>query len=153
VEERQAANIALVPSGRGVAVGDKAEEAFRNGQDRYDLRLVRPFAHPRMIVSDVDAAELMTQYFMVKIAMASRFRRWFGFTFAPTRPLVILHPLRHFDDGLTKSEMAQLQQIVPPSRATETLIWTGPELSDDDILNRRMPSDGWVGPRPSWEKT
>jgi rod shape-determining protein MreB len=105
-----------------VAVGQSAQAALVSEPG---LQLVRPFAHPRSLLSDFVIAELLLKAFIYEL----RGMRWFQLA-----PQIVMHPLGEIEGGLTQIECRALRDLGLGAGASEVLLWQGRSLSDAELL-------------------
>jgi len=129
------APLTAIKKGRVVAAGAEAE---RQSQDQPDpaIEFVNPFNHPRVIISDVDAAFALFRHVLVKAINRKTL----------IRPRVIVHPLQaeSIAGGLTQVELRVLREASLSAGAREIFIWTGPELTREQIKTLSFPPEGKV---------
>jgi rod shape-determining protein MreB len=111
--------------------------------------LCQPFYHPRLLVSDYYAAQVILDFAIrttCKSVLALEQRERF-------RPFFIIHPTVQYEDGLTRMEFHILRELGHDLRASRTYIWTGKRLlTDDEILSGQFPYNGWNGKAPWWQQ-
>lgn len=105
---------------RVLAVGPEARIAAANS----GAQLVNPFAHPRSLISDFDAAEAILRVYM---------RRALTRPFWLLAPTIILHPLGSPEGGFTQVELRAFRELGLALGGSAAFVWTGEELSDDEI--------------------
>ena len=104
------------------AVGRVAEQAAQSSA----CRLVNGFDHPRVLVSDFAiATETLKGFLQLLYA-----KRWFVL-----KPKIVLHPLDEFEGGLTTLEWRLLEELCMAAGARDVVLWSGPELSAEQILS------------------
>jgi len=96
-------------------------------------RLVRPFAHPRSMVSDFLSAELLLKA-MVKQSV--------GKGFLAVSPAAVMHPMGSPEGGFTTVELRAFRELVLGAGAFRVQVWTGRPLTDDELRSRSFPTSG-----------
>jgi len=92
---------------------------------------IRPFAHPRSIVSDFHSAEHLLKYLVAKLLRRSWFR---------PSPSIVIHPLADVEGGYTQVELRALQELAVTCGAWKADVWVGRRLSDADVLTHKFPT-------------
>jgi len=99
------------------------------------IKVIKPFAHPRSMVSDFSAAEQLLKAFLHRILRKS--------FFSPS-PKVIMHLLGDPAGGFTQVEVRAFHEMALGAGASKVVIWQGPQLSDQELRSGQFPSDGSV---------
>ncbi len=89
-------------------------------------RSINPFDHPRLVVSDYDAAEKVLAHAIREIAGAAWFR---------PSPVIVVHPLDKLDGGLSPLEERALLELAESAGAGSAHIWLGRQLSDQEVID------------------
>ena len=97
--------------------------------------VVNPFAHPRSLVSDFTAAEQLLKLFV---------RRLVGKAWFSPSPRVVIHPLGEPDGGFTQVERRALREMALGSGAAEVVVWTGRELTNQEVAEGIFPAGGFA---------
>ena len=139
-EDRPLVAITHKPDKSIFAVGELAE---REAKLNPALELHNGFLHPRTIIADFTIAERTLQYFLNQVSSN---------TFIRPAPVLILHVTDEWEGGLTGIEVRALQELATGAGARESHIWTGRELTDQEIRTRHFPGDNWLPQRPTWVK-
>lgn len=129
----EVADLALGQQGgkpRVLAVGAQAQMA---AAAEPGARLVRPFAHPRTLVSDFISAELLLRT-LVKQSLGKRL--------LAISPMVVMHPMGSPEGGFTAVERRAFRELGLGAGALEVQVWTGRPLTDEELRSRRFPADG-----------
>ena len=130
----EAAELALGQQSGGkqrvLAVGAQAPMAAAAERG---ARLIRPFAHPRSLVSDFISAELLLRT-LVKQSLGKRL--------LAVSPMVVMHPMGSPEGGFTAVERRAFRELGLGAGALEVQVWTGRPLTDDELRSRRFPADG-----------
>lgn len=112
--------IAPAPTGEILAVGPQARlAAVAEG-----AKLVNPFAHPRSLISDFTAAEAILRFYLRRILPKS----WLSLA-----PIIILHPRGSPEGDFTPIDLRAFRELGLGAGGSGSFVWTGPELSDDEI--------------------
>lgn len=129
----EVAEIALTEQGRKARVLAVGAQAGMAAAAVPGARLIRPFAHPRTLVSDFSSAELLLQA-MVKQSV--------GKGFLAVSPAAVMHPMGSPEGGFTAVEFRAFRELALGAGAFRVQVWTGRPLTDDELRSRRFPSDG-----------
>ena len=114
-----------------VAVGEAALTASAAGP----VRIVYPFKHPRTILADFTAGEVVLKGFLRKLFNGQLFAQ---------SPVLVLHPRVDPEGGFTQIEIRALQELAIAAGAAKVIVWKGRELLDPELLELRFPSSGEV---------
>lgn len=95
--------------------------------------VVNPFAHPRSMVSDFTSAEQLLKHFLRRATARSLFT---------PRPRVVIHPLGDPEGGFTQVERRAFREMALGAGAAEVVVWTGPELTNDQVAGGTFPAGG-----------
>ncbi|WP_043310143.1 rod shape-determining protein [Pseudomonas sp. ML96] len=110
-----------------IAVGHAAAKL----QGQPQVEILNGFDHPRSLLADFAVAEKTLQLLVRQIA---------GKTFL--KPEVVLHPLEHLEGGLTQMERRGLYELCRGAGANKVHLWTGRELTAEELRSRQFPTDG-----------
>ena len=114
---------------RLLGVGEDAKRAAAtHGAD-----LVNPFKHPRTLLADFTAGQLVFKALLRKLFEGRLF---------VAAPLVVLHPLGDPEGGLTEIEVRALQELAVGAGASKVYVWHGRQLSDEELLALNFDSGG-----------
>ena len=97
------------------------------------MTVANGFDQPRTLVSDFLVAELTLKHF-VKRALHRA-----GFT---AQPIVVIHPQSPHDEDLTAIEIRAFAELGFAVGARRVLVWKGPELSTEELEERRFTRPG-----------
>ena len=97
-----------------------------------DSRIVNPFGHPRTMVSDFVAGELLLKEYIRRVSD--------GFNFFRPAPTVVLHLQGSHEGGLTQVEIRAFREMVMGAGCTQVVVYVGPDLSDAQILAGDYPA-------------
>lgn len=122
-----------------LAIGKKAESI----KSEKVTVLKNAFSHPRTLINDFDTAKLFLRHALDYVAKG---------TWSILRPIMIIQPMERLEGGLTRVEAHGLMELGVEAGARSAYVWTGRELTDQEILTRRFPGDNWKGMRPRWAK-
>jgi rod shape-determining protein MreB and related proteins len=114
-----------------LAVGKETRAA----STQTDVEVIRPFAHPRTIVSDFTAGELLLKAFMAKLQTPGLF------TVAPS---VVMHPPEDPEGGYTQIEIRAIQELARGAGARTAVVWQGRPLTDHELLTGQFPATGAI---------
>lgn len=128
--------IALTP-GCGALVQAVGRHA-RQAAAQPGVALANPFAHPRSLVSDFVLAELVIKHFVARVATTGLKR-----LVAPS-PRMVIHPLGDPEGGYTQVEIRALRELGLAAGAAFATVWQGRQLTDEELLSGRFPSEGQV---------
>ena len=99
------------------------------------VKLFRPFAHPRSLVSDFTVADQLLKAFM---------RRMPGQSVLKISPMVVMHPQGEPEGGFTQVEIRALHELALGAGASMAKVWQGRDLTDQELLSGSFPSAGQV---------
>ena len=85
------------------------------------------FSHPRTLLGNFTVADALLRQGLGQVASRSGFR---------LAAQVVLHPLEKIDGGLTQIEARAFQELILGAGAGQVKIWTGPALSDAQVLQQ-----------------
>jgi rod shape-determining protein MreB len=105
----------------------------RSAAAQYGGVVVNPFAHPRSMVSDFTVAEQLLKAFVRRINS----RSWF----VPS-PRIIMHPIGHPEGGFTQVERRAFREMASGAGASEVVVWTGRELTNQEVSDGAFPAGG-----------
>lgn len=129
----EVAELALGAPGRKPAVLGVGAQARAAAAAIPGTRLIRPFAHPRTLVSDFLSAELLLQT-MLKQAL--------GKGLLAVSPSVVMHPMGSPEGGFTAVELRAFRELALGAGAARVQVWTGRPLTDDELRSGRFPAEG-----------
>lgn len=99
------------------------------------VTVLKPFSHPRSIVSDFTIGEQLLKVLI---------KRMHGRSLFSPSPRIIVHVPSDPAGGYTQIEIRALQEMAIGAGASHVTIWQGRTLADDELLSGRFPSDGQV---------
>lgn len=113
------------PDGRKIvaAIGREADALPKAAT----VELIRPFAHPRILVGDFTVAEKLLQHALRSLIKT---QPW-----SFNRPMVrvIIHPKRDLAGGLTQVEYRTLNELAFSCGARKVAIHEGPDLTEREV--------------------
>ncbi|AMK78217.1 MULTISPECIES: rod shape-determining protein [Methylomonas] len=112
-----------------VAVGTNA----RLLAGKPNVRIENGFLHPRTLLADFTIAEQTLKH-LIKQAMPS--------AFFVARPVVVEHPLKMLEGGLTQIEIRAFAELTSMAGASQVYVWQGPTLLREQLLKRSFPAEG-----------
>lgn len=95
--------------------------------------LVRPFDHPRSLVSDFVAA----QHLLKELVREFAGNRLFALS-----PHLLLHPQGRDAGGYTAIEVRAFREMGLATGASTVQVWHGPVLTDKELLERNYNPEG-----------
>ncbi|MCG2595389.1 rod shape-determining protein [Ramlibacter sp. XY19] len=113
-----------------VAVGAKARK-----QESRNVQVLNPFAHPRTLLADFGAAELLLRTLMAQVKGS---RSLFG------GPRVVMHLQDDPAGGFTQLEIRGFQELAKGAGASQAVVWQGPNLTDEQLKSGVFPKEGRV---------
>ncbi|MBI4996096.1 MAG: rod shape-determining protein [Rhodocyclales bacterium] len=133
---KQVSDVAEIALARGtkprlLAVGHEARAAARQGP----AEIIKPFAHPRSLVSDFTAAEQLLKAFMAKLQTPGIFA---------VAPSVVMHPLGDPEGGFTQIEVRAIQELALGAGARAVKVWQGRPLTDHELMTGQFPATGAI---------
>jgi hypothetical protein len=111
------------------AVGASAHQAVAGEPDRY--RLVAPFSHPRLWISDLPAAEALIAYGIVTLKLP----------YPRLRPHIIVHPRRLALHDLTHLELVASYDLALNLQPKQAYIWSGRDLTQQEYSTLQFPTN------------
>jgi len=97
------------------------------------FKIIKPFSHPRTLISDFIFAEKFMQY-GVKEVLSGKF-------ITPS-PLIVIHPMEKVEGGITSVEKRAFQALAMRAGARDSIVHEGEELSimgfDFNKVNEQM---------------
>jgi rod shape-determining protein MreB and related proteins len=97
--------------------------------------VINPFAHPRSLVSDFTSAEQLIKSFVHRVNGKS----WW----VPS-PRIVIHPLGDPDGGFTQVERRAFREMALGAGASEVVVWTGRELTNQEVSDGTFPVGGFA---------
>lgn len=119
------------PKPKMVAAGAAARTAALDPT----ITLVRPFAHPRSLMSDFTAAHQLLKDFFRRMPKQSIFQ---------ASPMVVIHLQGEPAGGFTQLEFRAFRELVLGAGAARAKVWQGPNLTDQELLSDSFPATGTV---------
>lgn len=119
------------PKAKIVNVGTAARAAALDPS----VKLVRPFAHPRSLISDFTVADQLLKEFV---------RRMPGQSFFKFAPMVVIHPQGEPEGGFTQVEVRAFHELALGAGASMVKVWQGRDLTDPELLSGSFPTTGQV---------
>jgi rod shape-determining protein MreB len=121
-----------------IAYGSKAKivgvgSGARMHQSTASVKVVNPFGHPRSLVSDFTIGEQLLKAFL---------RRMQGRSVFAVAPKVVLHPQGNPAGGFTQVELRAFHEMALGAGASEVVVWRGRNLTDEELVSGRFPSEG-----------
>lgn len=96
-------------------------------------QLLRPFAHPRSLVSDFLSAELL---------LRAMVRQSLGKGLLAVSPRVVMHPMGAPEGDFTAVELRAFRELALGAGASHVHVWTGRPLTDEELRSGRFPTQG-----------
>ena len=87
-------------------------------------RVVNPFGHPRLVVTDFLIAEKLLQHAFSVVA---------GKRLLAAAPVAIMHTVDDLEGGLTDIERRALHELAMGAGAREAYVWEGRELTNEEL--------------------
>lgn len=115
-----------------IGVGRDAQAAAANHPSGVVLR---PFAHPRTLISDYLPAEALLKHLVVRTLDSVRSRLPFK---------VVLHLMGDPEGGFAKVEIMAFRTLLLAAGCRAFAIWQGSPLSDQTLLSGTFPNDGQI---------
>ena len=91
-----------------------------------NCQLVNGFDHPRVLIADFAIAEATLKFFLKMLYEKNLFK---------IAPKIVVHPLDNFEGGLSTLEWRALRELCMGAGARQVILWSGPELSAEQILS------------------
>ena len=101
----------------------------RSVESGIEVEVVPPlqFSSARLLVGNFEAAEWALKEGIKKAGLTGWYR---------PSPLILMHPLEMTEGGLSQIETRVLQELAIGAGARKVKVWTGPELSDAEVVER-----------------
>jgi len=115
VETRKSQQIVVAAGRDAIALSTQPNVCVRNG-----------FLHPRTLLADFAIAEQTLRYFIKQAQPKS---------VLVIAPIIVIHPLALLEGGLTQIEIRAFTELGAMSGARQVYIWTGPDLSREELSN------------------
>lgn len=122
------------PGGKATVLAVGREARFAAVQP--DTTLHNTFAHPRSLVSDFTLAEQVLKAFVLRLFGGKQ-------VFLPS-PVIVVHPLGEHAGGLTQVELRAFHELAMGVGASQSRIWQGPALTDEQLLSDKLPASGRI---------
>ncbi|WP_342593299.1 rod shape-determining protein MreB [Ramlibacter agri] len=115
---------------RVVAIGAKARK-----QESRTVQVLNPFSHPRTLLADFGAAQLLLQVLVKQVHK----RKLLG-----GAPAMVVHLQEDPTGGFTQLEIRGFQELGAGAGATPVVVWQGPNLTDEQLAALQFPKEGRV---------
>jgi rod shape-determining protein MreB and related proteins len=131
IEVKEPALLALSVAPRKILATGSDALALRS---RADVLVVNPFDHPRTPFSDFTVAEQLLHAFLDRIG-ARKF---------PGIDAMVIALVEAPEGGLTQVEIRVMQELAAGAGARRGVVWSGPQLSDEQVAKLRFPTTGEI---------
>jgi hypothetical protein len=84
------------------------------------------FSHPRLLVGEFSEAEKAMKSVIQFFKSANPLK---GFR-------LLMHPIAEFPGGICEAEERLFRLLAYEARASQVVLWVGPELSDEQVLQK-----------------
>lgn len=108
-----------------------AGAAAKQLQGQEGIEIVNGFDHPRSLLANFSFAEMTLKLLLGRIMPKSLFK---------AAPVLILHPQELLEGGLTQVEVRGLYELCRGAGARKVRLWTGRELSQDEVRSGQFPA-------------
>jgi len=88
------------------------------------------FSHPRVCINDFEIAHVTLMHFVRKALNKKIF----------IRPIMIMHPKRDFQGGLSQIEDRAIRELAEASGAQKCYVWVGRRLKDLEMISLNFPT-------------
>lgn len=124
--------VALVRGARPkiVAIGAKARK-----QESRTVQVLNPFSHPRSLLADFGAAQLLLQLLVKQVHKRA---------LLAGGPGMVVHLQDDPAGGFTQLEVRGFQELGTGAGAKKVVVWQGPNLTDEQLLAQQFPKEGRV---------
>ena len=124
------------------AVGALAHSVIAENPQRY--RLVAPFSHPRLWISNYSAAEAIIQHGIRALKLP----------YPRLHPHIIVHPKRLTPEDLTHLELVAGYDLALNLQPKQAYVWLGRELAQQEFSTLQFPtSEGRLFQHPMLAQT
>lgn len=131
VSEVPDAAIETQPKEKLLGVGAEARRVASHS----GIKLVNPFVHPRMLVSDFTLAEVVLKRFLARVYSGGRFK---------PAPVMVIHLPDDPEGGYTQVELRVFKELGFAAGARKVTLWQGRALSDAELLSGEFPAGGRI---------
>lgn len=114
------ASLIVTTDSKGQEIVACIGDAVRNYISTTKYTIIKPFSHPRSLISDFYAAEKILQH-AVKTSLSGEF--------LALSPLIIIHPMEKLEGGLTQVEKRAFQELAQGAGARECIVHEGNEIN------------------------
>lgn len=104
-------------------------------QSNPTVKIIKPFAHPRTLVSDFTVAEQLLKTMVSRLLGSSIFT---------VSPKIVFHPLGDPAGGFTQVELRAFRELAYGAGASQVVVWTGRALTDQELISGSYPGDGQI---------
>ncbi|MDH0289719.1 rod shape-determining protein [Pseudomonas sp. GD04087] len=108
-----------------------AGAAARQLQGQDGIEIVNGFDHPRSLLANFSFAEMTLKLLVGRLVPRSLLK---------AAPVLILHPQELLEGGLTQVEVRGLYELCRGAGARKVRLWTGRELSQDELRSGQLPA-------------
>lgn len=108
---------------RVVLTGKEIAQAGVSG-----AKVIKPFAHPRSLISDFSSAEVLLRW---------QIKKMIGNKLITLAPVIVIHPLGNPEGGFTEIELRALRELGLGAGAKKVFVWTGRLLTDQEVVARQ----------------
>lgn len=91
-------------------------------------KVIKPFAHPRSLISDFSSAEVLLRW---------QIKKMIGNKLITLAPVIVIHPLGNPEGGFTEIELRALRELGLGAGAKKVFVWTGRLLTDQEVVARQ----------------
>jgi hypothetical protein len=115
-----------------VVPGDRVVDTARTSHEYPASEIAAAFGHERVILGDFEVAEKLLAKMIREL---HRSRGWI-------KPVVIARIEHRFVNSITPIEIRALCNVIEYAGARRVYVWIGPELTDDELRERKFPPGG-----------
>ena len=103
------------------AVGSEVEQL----QNDSTISIHNGFSHPRVCINDFEIAQATLMYFIRKVLNKK----------IMVRPIIIMHPQKDFQGGLSQIEERAIKELAEAAGARQCHVWVGRQLKDVEMIS------------------
>ncbi len=104
------------------AVGAEVEQL----QNDSTISIHNGFSHPRVCINDFEIAQATLRYFIRKALNNKNIM---------IRPIIIMHPKKNLQGGLSQIEDRALKELAEAAGARQCYVWVGHQLKDVEMIS------------------
>ncbi len=116
--------IVLTTNSKGEDIVGCAGNKVKSFYCEKSFKIIKPYSHPRTLISDFIFAEKLLQYAVKEVLSVK---------FLTMSPLIVIHPMEKLEGGLTSVESRAFQELALGAGARDAIVHEGDELNIMDF--------------------